>query len=267
LGLLIGGSVTIPDVTGLEAALGAKADDAATTSALAGKQPLHAILTAVAGLTGAANKGLYFTGASALATYDLVAFGRTWGGLADAAAGRTALALGSLATASSINGSNWSGTDLAVADGGTGASSLTGIIKGNGASAFTAVTAPSGAIVGTTDTQGLTNKRVTLRKVAAGSTSGTLTPNTDTTDIFTAFGLTGGITMASPSGTPVDGDVRQDQIQDNGTSRAISWNAAYRAMNGVTLPVATIANKIIKATRQWNAAASKWDVLSVAVQA
>lgn len=50
---------------------------------------------------------------------------------------------------------------VTVAQGGSGAGTLTGILKGNGTSAFTAVTAPSGALVGTTDTQTLTNKDLT----------------------------------------------------------------------------------------------------------
>lgn len=50
---------------------------------------------------------------------------------------------------------------LPVGNGGSGATTLTGILKGNGASAFSAVTAPSGTIVGDTDTQTLTNKKLT----------------------------------------------------------------------------------------------------------
>ncbi len=61
---------------------------------------------------------------------------------------------------------NSGGTDLdygtlPVAGGGTGAATLTGILKGSGTSAFTAVTAPTGAIVGDSDTQTLSGKTFT----------------------------------------------------------------------------------------------------------
>lgn len=55
---------------------------------------------------------------------------------------------------------NYSGTALPVANGGTGATSLTGLVVGNGTGAFTTTTAPSGSLVGTTDTQTLTGKTI-----------------------------------------------------------------------------------------------------------
>ena len=79
------------------------------------------------------------------------------------------------------------GPVLKVSKGGTGAATLTGIVKGNGTSAFTVVTAPSGTIVGTTDTQTLTNKTLTsptlTTPVLGTPSSGTLSACTvDGTD-------------------------------------------------------------------------------------
>lgn len=63
-----------------------------------------------------------------------------------------------------------SGTALPVANGGTGATNLTGIVKANGTSAFSAVTAPSGDLVGTSDTQTLTSKTLQSPTITNGYT-------------------------------------------------------------------------------------------------
>ena len=62
---------------------------------------------------------------------------------------------------------------LPVGNGGTGATTLTGLLVGNGTSAFTTTTAPSGAIVGTTDAQTLTSKTFTGYTETVYSLSGT----------------------------------------------------------------------------------------------
>ena len=68
-------------------------------------QAFDAGLSAIAGLTSAADKGIQFTGSGAASTYDLTAAGKALIDDADAAAQRTTLGLGTLATQSTITDS------------------------------------------------------------------------------------------------------------------------------------------------------------------
>lgn len=110
----------------LAAALGDDPDFATTvTTALAGKQGLDATLTALAGLSTAADRIPYFTGNDTAAVATLTAFARTLLGAANKTAARSTLGLGSMATqnASDVNitgGSIGSGVTMnANIDGGT----------------------------------------------------------------------------------------------------------------------------------------------------
>lgn len=64
-------------------------------------------IKALRSVTSAANKGFYFTGLGTGGTYDLSAFGRTLGGVADAAAGRTALEIGTAGTLDVATAAQW----------------------------------------------------------------------------------------------------------------------------------------------------------------
>jgi hypothetical protein len=157
---------------------------------------------------------------------------------------------------------NVTGT-VVVANGGTGATTLTGLVLGNGTSPMTAVAAPSGAVVGTTDTQTLTNKRLTPR-ISTITTAATITPNSDIADQYNVTALAVTAFIALPSGTPTDGQKLIIRILDNGTSQTLSWGL-YRLI-GTFLPTATLANKVLYVGCIYNAQSSTWDVVSVGVQ-
>lgn len=152
---------------------------------------------------------------------------------------------------------------LTVANGGTGAATLTGLVVGNGTSAFTTVTAPSGTIVGTSDTQTLTNKRNTRRLTTTNAPGATPTTNSDNVDVMNFTGLAAAITSMTTnlSGTPVDGDLLEFRFLDDGTARAITWGATFAATT-VALPTTTVISTCLRVLFEWRAASSKWECLA-----
>ena len=129
-------------------------------------------------------------------------------------------------------------------------------------------TAPTGTVVGTTDTQTISSKRITPR-IGTIADAATITPTGDTSDQYNVTALAQAATIAAPSGTPVDGQKLSLRFEDNGSARALTWttsSGAYRAI-GVTLPTTTVASKVIYVGCIYNSLDTFWDVVAVATQA
>jgi hypothetical protein len=154
------------------------------------------------------------------------------------------------------------GPVLKVDKGGTGAATLTGILKGNGTSAFTAVTAPSGALVGTTDTQTLTNKTIEAGTFTNGYTEEVATANTGTAYTIDLAGgsvqiltLTGNCTFTFPTATAGQSFILLLK-QDATGGRTVTWPAAVKWPGGTAPTITSTASKMDKLV--FTAADSNW---------
>lgn len=162
----------------------------------------------------------------------------------------------------------------AVTKGGTGAVDAAtartnlGLAIGTDVQAYNAAlttwagkTAPSGTVVGTTDTQTLTAKRITKRVVTVNAPGGTPSTNTDNGDIFEFTGLAAAITSMTTNltGTPVNGDMVQFTFVDDGTGRAITFGTGFAAST-VAIPTVTVASTPLRVLFQYQTIASlnKW---------
>jgi len=111
----------------------------------------------------------------------------------------------------------------------------------------------------------LTNKRIQPRNVTA-TTATTLTPDVSVGDIYAYTALASALTINAPIGTPTNGEKLIFRLLDNGTSRALTWNATYTVI-GVTLPTATTISKTTYVGCIYNANNTRWDVIAVTTQA
>lgn len=119
----------------------------------------------------------------------------------------------------------------------------------------------SGSVVGTTDEQTLTNKRITKR-ISSLSSSSTPTPNADTTDMYIITGLSEAATFGAPTGTPTQGQTLVIRIKDDGTARSLSWNAVYKDGDDLELPTTTVINKTMYLGFMYNSTDSTWSFIA-----
>ena len=74
------------------------------------------------------------------------------------------------------------------------------------------------------------------------------------------------LTIAAPTGTPVEGQKLIIRIKDDGSARAITFNAIFRAI-GITLPTTTVSSKITYLGLVYNSTDTKWDVIATKTEA
>ena len=102
--------------------------------------------------------------------------------------------------------------------------------------------------------------------VGVTASTASIAPNVDGYGKLYITALAANITFNAPVGTIRSGQSFVIRIKDNGTSRAIGWNAVYRGV-GVTLPTVTVAGKLMYIGMLYNTQDSKWDVISLVREA
>lgn len=108
--------------------------------------------------------------------------------------------------------------------------------------------------------QTLTNKRITPRVVSSASTP-TLTPDADSQDMVEVTAQAAALSIAAPSGSPTNGQPLIIRVRDNGTARAISWNAIYTAFTPQDLRTVTLVGKPLIFQFVYNSNVSAWELL------
>ncbi|RJO64878.1 MAG: hypothetical protein C4523_17750 [Myxococcales bacterium] len=140
-------------------------------------------------------------------------------------------------------------------------------VRDNAAVDFTGVydltAEPAVPIVPTLLNGGVMIPSISVQSLASAATITPLAAN----DVVSVSALAEAATIAAPSGTAEDGHKLVIRIKDNGTARALTWNAAYvLAISGVALPVATTAGKWHHVNCIYNATASEWQVVAIEVE-
>lgn len=104
--------------------------------------------------------------------------------------------------------------------------------------------------------------------VQSVTSSATVTP-TSANDLVVITAQAAALTLAAPTGSPVQGQALMIRIKDDGTARGITWTSGaggYRAI-GVTLPTTTVISKTTYVGLIYNSTDNRWDAIGVTTEA
>jgi hypothetical protein len=104
--------------------------------------------------------------------------------------------------------------------------------------------------------------------VQSVSSAATVTP-TSSNDLVKITAQAVALTLAAPTGSPVEGQALMIRIKDNGSAQTIAWTSGtggYRAI-GVTLPTTTVLSKTTYVGLIYNSDDSRWDAIGVTTEA
>jgi hypothetical protein len=148
---------------------------------------------------------------------------------------------------------------------------VVGIVKGVSGNNFVAATAGTDYLTTATATSltsltaignvtvGTYGSRINAISNTTASTA-TLTPDLSVANFYTVTAQAAAINIANPTGTPLEGQKLIIRLKDNGTARAITFGAQFRASADLPLPTTTVISKTMYMGFIYNITDVRWDM-------
>jgi hypothetical protein len=191
----------------------------------------------------------------------LGADGSSYGSLIDTFALSTSAVKGQLRLVKAADPSKWLVFNVTAVASPTGYKNVN--ISNTASSAASPFVAGDSVLMLFTRTGDLGGPGTILRRTLSITSSATPTPDASNTDLYIITALATAPTFGAPTNTPLDGQGLMFRVKDNGTARALAFNAIYRAGTDLALPSATIISKTLYIGVVYNAADIKWDLVAV----